>query len=50
MRLKHLLTNVRVYFSTSASERSLQNAKMNIKEITQLNGKVALNKKVKYTL
>ncbi len=52
MRLDHLLTNVRVYFSTSISEhaRSLQNTKINIKEIIQLNRKVALNKNVKYTL
>ncbi len=51
MRLNHLLTNAQVYFSTSISEHSkyILNTKINIKEIIQLNRKVALNK-VKYTL
>ncbi len=46
MRLSHLLTNMHVYLSTSVSEHS---ACKTLKEI-QLNRKVALNKKVKYTL
>ncbi len=49
MRLNHLLTNVRVYFSTSVSEHSACKTLIYIKEIIQLNRKVALNK-VKYTL
>ncbi len=44
MSLNHLLTNIRVYFSTYVSEHSLQNTKIN-----KLNRKVALNEKVKYT-
>ncbi len=47
--LLYLLTNVRVYFSTSVSEHSACKTLIYIKEIIQLNRKVALNK-VKYTL
>ncbi len=50
MRLNHLLTNVRLFEHFRQWTLSLQNTKINMKEIIQLNRKVALNKKVKYTL